>query len=256
MLRVFLLVGILLLCGSVRAQEGPREPDDSAEFQVLFNGEDLTGWDGDPDLWCVKDGVIHGETTPEKKARGNTVLIWDGGEVQDFELRLAFRCNATNNSGVQYRSKRLEDSTNNWVVKGYQHEVRNENKLPNVSGFIYDEKGNRGRLTTVGEKVDWNENGKQVIEKDLISQDEFDGLMKLDDWNEIIIVARGNHIKHYLNGTLVTEFTDQHPTLALSEGVIALQLHGGKPMWAEFKDIKLRRIEADSAETDEDSTEE
>ena len=67
--------------------------------------------------------------------------------------------------------------------------------------------------------------------------------MKLDDWNQVRIVAKGNHIQHYLNGTLILDFTDNHPTLALSEGVIALQLHAGKPMFAEFKDIRLKIID-------------
>ncbi len=72
-------------------------------FKTIFNGKDLSGWDGDTTLWSVKDGVIHGETTAEKKANGNTFLIWEDGGTKDFELRLSFRCNATNNSGIQYR---------------------------------------------------------------------------------------------------------------------------------------------------------
>ena len=87
-------------------------------FTRIFNGKDLSGWDGDTDLWAVKDGVIRGETTPEKKATGNTFLIWEGGKTADFELRLSFRCNATNNSGIQYRSTRIENARNKWVVRG------------------------------------------------------------------------------------------------------------------------------------------
>ena len=67
-------------------------------MQPLFNGKDLSGWDGDPRLWSVKDGAIHGETTAENKAKGNTFIIWKGGTLKDFDLRLSFRCNATNNS--------------------------------------------------------------------------------------------------------------------------------------------------------------
>ncbi len=77
--------------------------------KTIFNGKDLSGWDGDKRLWSVKDGVIHGETTADAKANGNTFLVWEGGETKDFELRLSFRCNATNNSGIQYRSKRITE---------------------------------------------------------------------------------------------------------------------------------------------------
>ena len=90
--------------------------------------------------------------------------------TKDFELRLSFRCNATNNSGIQYRSKHITDGQvrNQWVVRGYQHEIRNEIKLPSVSGFIYDEGGRRGRICLVGEKAVWGEDGKKTVTETLI----------------------------------------------------------------------------------------
>lgn len=235
----------LVSCACVAAaveEAATTAPPEPAEMQVLFNGKDLSGWDGDPRLWSVRDGVIHGETTAENVAKGNTFLIWQGGDVGDFELRFSFRCNATNNSGVQYRSKRIADTTapNQWVVRGYQHEVRNENKLPNVSGFIYDEgggAGGRGRICQAGEQATWEAEGKKVAGT-LIGQDEFAKLMRLDDWNDVVIIAEGNRVRHYLNGRLILDFTDQHPK-ALSDGVLALQLHAGKPMWAEYRNIRL-----------------
>jgi hypothetical protein len=212
-------------------------------MEVLFNGKDLTGWDGDPRLWSVRDGVIHGETTPENVATGNTFLIWQGGDLGDFEVRLSFRCNAANNSGIQYRSRHITDDSarNKWVVRGYQHEIRNENTFPNVPGFIYDEGGKRGRICQVGEQATWEADGKQVVGT-LIDADEFKGLMKIDDWNDVVIRAEGNHIRHWLNGRLILDFTDNEPNSALSKGVLALQLHAGKPMWAEFRDIRLKRL--------------
>ncbi|MCA9171356.1 MAG: DUF1080 domain-containing protein, partial [Planctomycetales bacterium] len=52
---------------------------------------------------------------------------------------------------------------------------------------------------------------------------------------------KGNHIRHYLNGRLILDFKDEHPELALKSGVLALQLHAGKPMWTEFKDIRVKK---------------
>src|ERR1044071_294281 len=82
-------------------------------FKSIFNGKDLTGWDGNPKLWSVKDGAIVGQSTPEKKVQPNTFLIWKDGEPANFELRGSFRLTAQNdakptpfaNSGVQSRSK-------------------------------------------------------------------------------------------------------------------------------------------------------
>jgi hypothetical protein len=58
----------------------------------------------------------------------------------------------------------------------------------------------------------------------------------------VVIVAHGHHIRHFLNGRLIVHFTDNDPDLALSEGILALQLHAGKPMWVEFKDIRIADI--------------
>ena len=237
----------LLTLGAVanvaRAEDAPKTvPAESAEMRQLFNGKDLSGWDGDTRLWSVKDGVIHGETTAENPAAGNTFLIWKEGTLKDFELRLSFRCNATNNSGIQYRSKHITDGNvkNKWVVRGYQHELRNEVNFPNTSGFIYDEGGKRGRICLVGEQAVWEKDGKKTISTSLIDQAGFKKLFKLDDWNDVVIIGKGNRILHYLNGQLILDFTDNDPALALSEGVLAVQLHAGKPMWAEFKNIRLK----------------
>ena len=217
------------------------------ESQRLFNGKDLAGWDGDPRLWTVRDGVIHGETTAETPAKGNTFLIYTGSgddpkEFSNFELSLSFRCNATNNSGIQYRSERLEKASNDWVVKGYQHEVRNENTFPNVSAFIYDEKGKAGRLCLIGEHCTRDENGEKEVHAMLIDEPEFKKLFRLDDWNDVVIRAEGNRIRHTLNGKLVVDFTNNDPKTSRNNGVIALQLHGGKPMWAEFRDITIKEL--------------
>ncbi len=218
-------------------------PPESSDLKPIFNGKDLTGWDGDPRLWSVKDGVIHGETTAENPAKGNTFIIWKDGTTKDFELRLSFRCNATNNSGIQYRSKHITEKVGNkWVVRGYQHELRNELKFPNVAGFIYDEGGKRGRICIVGEQATWEADGKKVIKSDLIDQAGWDKLFKLNEWNDVIITAKGNHIQHYMNGKLILDFTDNHPELALKEGILALQLHAGAPMWVEFKNIRIREL--------------
>jgi hypothetical protein len=219
------------------AQSAPTEP---AEMRTIFNGKDLTGWDGDPRLWSVRDGAIRGETTAENSARGNTFLIWKDGVTKDFELRLSFRCNATNNSGIQYRSTHITTGNvpNRWVVRGYQHEIRNELKLPSVAGFIYDEGGRRGRICLVGQRATWA-GGERKVTGTLIDQPGFQKLFNLDDWNDVVIIAKGTRIRHYLNNRLILDFTDS-PTLALRKGILALQLHAGAPMWAEFKKIRIK----------------
>jgi hypothetical protein len=241
-----ILIGLLLVLGlSVRADDSTSKPPPEPQgTEQLFNGKDLSGWDGDPRLWSVKDGVIRGETTKENPAKGNTFLVCKAAPAGDFDLRLRFRCNASNNSGVQYRSRHVTEGkvANAWVVRGYQGEIRNQAKLPDVAGFIYDEGGKRGRLCLVGEKVTWKD-GKKEITGQTCTAEQFQKAFHLDDWNDYTIIARGNHVRQYINDVLTVDFTDEEPAQALRSGIIALQLHAGNPMWVEFKDIRLKRYD-------------
>jgi hypothetical protein len=58
-----------------------------------------------------------------------------------------------------------------------------------------------------------------------------------------VIIGEGNRVRHYLNGRLIVDFTDNDPERALREGVLALQLHAGNPMWAEYRNIRIRHRE-------------
>jgi len=219
------------------------EPPPETDMKPLFNGKDLTGWDGDPQFWSVKDGVIHGSTSKEKPAKGNTFLVYKESTFKNFELRLSYRCSSTNNSGIQYRSKPLGNTPpQKWQMKGYQHELRNSDTLPNVPGFIFDEKGTRGRICLAGEKAVWKKGDKKkTVLENLVDQAAFKKIMKVDDWNDIVIIAKGNTLKHYLNGTQILDFTDEHEN-ALTEGNIAIQLHAGAAMWTEVKNVRVKEL--------------
>lgn len=222
-------------------------PVETDDMKSIFNGVDLTGWTGDDRLWKVEDGVIRGETTKENAANGNTFLIWESGTTADFELRLSFRVSSVNNSGIQYRSAHITDPTkkpkNDFVLRGYQHEIRNSGDLPDVAGFIYDEGGKRGRICLVGEKAIFKD-GQKIVQDTIITEDGFQRLFKVDQFNDVVIIANGNHIQHFLNDRLVLDFTDSDENALLS-GSLGLQLHGGKPMWCEFKDIRIKDLSAE-----------
>ena len=105
---------------------------DTDGFRPLFNGKDLKHWDGNPQFWSVRDGAITGQTTKEKPTKGNTFIIWRGGTVANFELKLKYKI-VGGNSGIQYRSKDL----GNWVAGGYQGDLEAGNTY---SGILYEEK--------------------------------------------------------------------------------------------------------------------
>ena len=74
-------------------------------FQSLFDGQTLEGWEGNPKFWSVQDGAITGQTTADNPTKGNTFLVWRGGEVKNFELRLKYRIEG-GNSGTNTAVKK------------------------------------------------------------------------------------------------------------------------------------------------------
>lgn len=209
----------------------------------LFNGKDLTGWDGLPPFWSVEGGVIIGKTTAENPAPHNTFLIWEGGEPADFELTLKFKMipgddRKYTNSGIQYRS-RVHDPEKR-IVGGYQADFEYGDTY---SGILYEERG-RGILARRGQKVTLTQSAdpkKPKIEVTGSTGDpaEIQAAINKDDWNDYRIIARGNHIQQFINGKLTVDVTDETAEAAKS-GVIALQLHAGPPMQVQFKDIVLK----------------
>jgi hypothetical protein len=245
----FLLAAVMVvgLAASPAWCEDECPADGEKGFVSLFNGKDLTGWDGHAELWSVKDGAIRGETTPQKRAPGNTFLIWKGGELKDFVLKLKFRVGNANNSGVQFRSQVFGSGNNKWRIRGYQAEVQEK---PGKVGFLYDE-SRRGWLVNVGDimelsrvdgKVQKKVVGKVSDVKKLIEAGYYKSNKDPKAWNEYTITCRGNHIMIALNGYQTMELIDNDPEQRTLEGVLALQIHGGAPMWVEFKDIRVKQL--------------
>ena len=231
-----LVVVAAVVCLGLAGGAWAGEADDEG-FVPIFNGKDLTDWDGDPKLWSVKDGAIRGE---QEQRPGNTFCIWRGGMLEDYELRISFRC-GDGNFGIQHRSV----DCGKWVVGGYQAELCNS---PAV-GFLYGERG-RGSLVQVGQKVVISEDGKKEVVGQLPDAKENYKNYKAQDWNHYRLIAQGNHIQQFLNGVQTIDLVDnqlddpkaEKPDLKKGrlKGILALQIHAGPPMWVEFKDIKLK----------------
>jgi hypothetical protein len=215
-----------------------------ADFRSLFNGGDLAGWKGNTSFWSVRDGAITGETTAERTTKGNTFLIWQGGDLKNFELRAEFRLVAQNdknfaNSGIQYRSRVVDPAE--WVVAGYQADMDGDGKYV---GMLYEEKG-RGILAMPGQQVRISEGDpkpKIDVAGETTPVAEISAAIKKAEWNEYTIIAEGNHLRHYVNGKLTADVTDLDAAKAAKSGVLALQLHAGPPMLVQFKNIRLKTL--------------
>jgi hypothetical protein len=231
MQRMFWQLGLAILLGFTAS--AALAVDDDKGFKTIFDGKSLEGWDGKSDFWSVEDGVITGRTTKEKPTSGNTFLIYKGGDVADFELHLKYKI-VGGNSGIQYRSA---DKGNN-VVHGYQADFE---AGPTFSGILYEE-GGRGILCQRGQKVEIAEDGKKTESSGPATNEEILKAIKKEEWNDYVVIAKGNHLIHKINGLQTAEITDNQKDKAKAKGVLALQLHAGPPMTVQFKDIKIKEL--------------
>ena len=223
---------------SAAQAEGPTTDADG--FRSLFDGKTLDGWDGDPKFWRVEDGCITGQTTTENPAPHNTFLIWRGGKPADFQIKIEFRMPNPGfaNSGVQIRS--WEDDKQKWRVYGYQPDM---DSTDHYTGTCYG-KGFRGGLAGRGERVVIGKDGKRKVEH-FGDAAELAKFIKSHDWNEYDITARGNRIVEKVNGHLMCELVDEDQA-ARKDGIIALQIHQGRPMKVQFRNVRFKELKRDS----------
>lgn len=216
--------------GQVLAQVSAIETE--AGFVSLFNGRDLTGWEGKPGWWRVENGALTSESTREKPCEQANYLVWMGGEPADFELRAEFRLSAEGNSGIQLRSQTRPQ----WDTYGYQADMSGDGALV---GFVYEHK--RGLIAGRGERVTIGTDGMRQATK-FAEPAELLAAYRKEAWNTYRIVCRGPEITLFVNGTLMCQFSDRDPAAAASGGIIALQMHPGPPMKIEFRNLRLKTL--------------
>jgi len=226
-----LITGVILCCflsSTAKAQD--------KGFSKLFDGKTLKGWKGDPAHWKVENGLLIGEVTPENQLKENTFLIWQGGEVADFELKIQFKISEGGNSGIQYRSEMVAGLP--YGMKGYQADIDGKNEY---TGLNYEERG-RGFIARRGEKVVVDSSGKPVLEQSLGSSDSLAKGLKLNDWNEYHLIVVGNRMQHYINGVLMSDAIDNDEAHRKSSGLLGLQAHVTPEMRVEFTNIRLKKL--------------
>ncbi|MCF7849388.1 MAG: DUF1080 domain-containing protein [Kiritimatiellales bacterium] len=201
--------------GAKKAARSKTSAKGGKGFVPLFNGKNLDGWHGDPQLWKAENGVIVGSTTEENPLKQNSFLSTKKS-YGDFILRIKVKL-GNHNSGVQFRSEQRDD----YVVAGYQADVAEKKYF----GMLYKEKSG-------GIMAYW----KALTPEE---QQKIHAASKQGDWNEYEITCRGDRIKMTLNGYVTCDIQDPE---GAKDGVIALQLHKGGPMQASFKDIYIREL--------------
>jgi hypothetical protein len=235
-------------------------------FVAIFDGQSLNGWDGAPDLWTVEDGAI---TARNGGIVGTTYLIYAGGKVRDFELKLEYRMQG-GNTGLQYRSRRnggiaeghgghLPDVTPEaargrpgatptppfgrgragtdafakWDLGGYQFDLGGQN-----TGQLYEQDG-RGIIITAGNVGELLPSIARAGARVIGTIANTSAVEKPGEWNSVHLIARGNSLTHILNGQLMMQAYDNDPDYFAAEGNIGVQIEGSGLV--QFRNIRLKR---------------
>jgi 3-keto-disaccharide hydrolase len=222
---------------------------DSAGFISIFDGGTLNGWEGDTAVWHVEDGAITGEVTATSTPlKANTFLIWKDGQPADFELTAEYEISPEGNSGIQYRSEEVEGVP--FGLKGYQMDIDGSNTY---TGQNYEERARsimafRGQKVTlppvtdsISKLVKNNVWSVAVVNDSLGNPDSLKAKINAG-WNTCRIVAKGNHLQHYINDVLMCDVTDNDTTNRKDAGLIGVQLHAGHIMRVAYKNIKLKSL--------------
>lgn len=245
MMKLYRFLPCLALVTPLFADEPP------AGFKALFNGKNLTGWNGEPGRWSVEDGAITGTVMPDHPLKTNSFLVWEGGQVENFELHMKVRwpqwdqSKGMRNSGIQIRSVVLPSVTP-WSVGGYQYDLSPGGEL---DGLFYEERSQRGLGVAKGDRVVIQPDGERWRVASLLGKTELDALRKPEtEWSDCGIVAVGNRITFTMNGTKVMELTDHDARYRRMKGIIALQIHIGGAMKVQFKDLWFKPLPAGGVE--------
>ena len=261
-------------------QPDPIDFADTTGWTSMFDGTSLKGWDGNMDLWHVENGTITVESTCEKPT-GTVYLIWQGGQPGDFELKAELRGEGAGvNSGIQYRSfiqpprapgegrggpggapgagfggrggrgpsgpcpSGQPRGTPNpaaeakWNLGGPQADFDGTNRY---SGQYYEGGTTRGIVAWRGQVVRAEEGKKPRLLATLGDKDELGGYVKINDWNQYHIIARGNQMIHILNGHVMSVFIDDDATKFRKNGLIGIQIEGtGK---VSFRNLWIKMIQ-------------
>jgi hypothetical protein len=220
----------------VTADDAETKTKNEPDFVSMFDGKTLKGWTVMPaeaaKAWSVRDGMIVGVGP-----KGRSYLVYDKREIADFELKLSYRFPGKGNSGVSIRARKDETGTRGF--QSYHADFGHVGIGKQILGaWDFHTPGRVEHACFRGQRLLIDEHDRPTITK-------IEGAVTIDDirkgdWNDVHIIAKGNHFKLAINGKPSSEFTEHlEPERRLQKGMIQLQLHD-PGMVVHFKDLRLK----------------
>ncbi len=196
---------------------------DSEGFVSIFDGKTLKGWDGNPKFWRVEDGALVGESTPQNPS-GNNYIVYRDMEAHDFTLKFEIKVEGSGGSGFQYRSRtgipwlaNIADNVTanvgpvnlNWMMTGPQADFWPSSA--DWTGQFYSENTPMRILSWRGQVVEGYGMARKQQMGNIGDRKQLASLVKMNDWNEYTVIARGTTCMHILNGQLMAVMVDDDP---------------------------------------------
>src|SRR5579883_317439 len=244
----------------------PIEFNDHSGRTSLFDGASLRGWDGDKNYWRIQDGAIFVESSCEKPT-GTIYLVWEGGEPADFELKLEMKGEGAEvNGGIQYRGAILDpnrprrsgparrpqgacpsgaprgtppapETQAKWDMLGPQFDFDGRNRF---TGQFYEQATGRGIVAWRGQVVRTEQGKHPRLLASVGDRNELAGYIRIDDWNQYHLIARGNIMTHIINGHVMSILIDDDPTMFRKSGLIGFEIEGTGKIW--IRNIWLKKL--------------
>jgi hypothetical protein len=279
-LRIFTCVGLLCASaafaqkappaggGSRFVQPEPIDFNDHNGWTQIFDGQSLKGWDGPSDVWKVEDGSLVGVSS-DAHPSGTTNIIWRGGEVGNFMLKVEMKLEGTGaNGGIQYRSEsvaphpheipadRLAQMTDaqkervkqgqellqkhaKWNLTGYQGDFDYNNRY---TGQLYEQDSSRGIIAWRGQVVATEPDKKPRLLATLGASDELKQYIKPGEWNQVEIIADGHTLTHIVNGHVMAVLVDTDPKFYKAKGLLAFEIEGGGDVKISHRNVWLKKL--------------
>ena len=200
----------------------PMDFNDHEGYVSLFDGKTLKGWDGNPKFWRVEDGAIVGESTPTNPS-GNTYIVYRDLEAKDFTLKFEIKIEGNGGSGLQYRSKtglpwrrnippaviaNTGQTNLNWMMTGPQADFWPARVF---TGQFYSENTPMGILAWRGQVVEGFGAASKKLMGTIGDREDLGKLVRMNDWNQYTVIARGGTFIHIVNGQVMAVMIDDDP---------------------------------------------
>jgi len=233
----------------------PYDFDEHSGYKQIFDGKSFAGWDADTSIWRVADGVMLGETF-EGKPKGNNYIVYRGEKTHDFDLKLRMKIEKGGGGGIQYRSatgvpwsRPQPDGVPPYDLKFMMTGPQADFWFPvtavtaSYTGQWYSENTMQGILAYRGQVTQALPGQTNRLVARIADKEALGGYVKVNEWNDYEVIARGGVMMHIMNGQLMAVFIDDNKNSVNNQpGLIGFEIES-EPCRISVRDIWLRSFD-------------